>query len=32
VLDADSSLVLRKSTQGMWEELVRSQQQKANTI
>lgn len=32
VLDADSSLVLRKSTQGMWEELVRSQVQKANTI
>lgn len=32
VLDADASLVLRKSTQGMWEELVRSQQQKANTI
>ncbi len=32
VLDADSSLVLRKSTQGMWEELVRTQQQKANTI
>ena len=32
VLDADASLVLRKSTQGMWEELVRTQQQKANTI
>jgi putative transcriptional regulator len=32
VLDADSSLVLRKSTQGMWEELVRGLQQKANTI
>ena len=32
VLDADTSLVLRKSTQGRWEELVRTQQQKANMI
>lgn len=32
VLDADTSLVLRKSTDGMWEELVRRSQQKANTI
>jgi hypothetical protein len=30
VLDADASLVLRKSTIGMWEELVkRSEQQKS---
>lgn len=32
VQDADVSLVLRKSTAGMWEELVRQLQQKANTI
>jgi putative transcriptional regulator len=32
VQDADVSLVLRKSTAGMWEELVRQMQQKANTI
>ena len=32
VQDADVSLVLRKSTAGMWEELVRQWQQKANTI
>jgi len=32
VLDGETSLVLRKSTQGMWEELVRRQQQKANMI
>jgi putative transcriptional regulator len=32
VLDAETSLVLRKSTQGMWEELVKTQQQKANMI
>lgn len=32
VLDADSSLVLRKSTEGMWEELLRHSVQKANTI
>lgn len=32
VLDADASLVLRKSTAGMWEELVKRSQQKANAI
>lgn len=32
VLDADASLVLRKSTEGMWEELVKRSQQKANAI
>jgi putative transcriptional regulator len=32
VQDADASLVLRKSTVGMWEELVRQMLQKANTI
>ena len=32
VQDADVSLVLRKSTVGMWEELVRQLLQKANTI
>lgn len=32
VLDADVSLVLRKSTEGMWEELVRRSEQKANAI
>jgi putative transcriptional regulator len=32
VMDSDSSLVLRRSTQGLWEELVKTQQQKANMI
>lgn len=32
VLDADASLVLRKSTDGMWEELVKRLQQRANAI
>jgi putative transcriptional regulator len=32
VIDAETSIVLRKSTQGMWEELVRGLQLKANTI
>lgn len=32
VLDADASLVLRKSTEGLWEELVKRSQQKANAI
>lgn len=32
VLDADASLVLRKPTEGMWEELVKRSQQRANAI
>jgi putative AlgH/UPF0301 family transcriptional regulator len=32
VLDADSSLVLRKSTEGMWEELLRRSEEQANAI
>jgi putative transcriptional regulator len=32
VLDADTSLVLRKSTTGMWEELVRRIQRNKNAI
>ena len=32
VLDADASLVLRKSTTGMWEELVKRSEQQKNLI
>lgn len=32
VLDADTDLVLRKPTDGLWEELVRRSERKANTI
>jgi putative AlgH/UPF0301 family transcriptional regulator len=32
VLDADTSLVLRKSTTGMWEELVKRSEQQKNLI
>lgn len=32
VLDADSDLVLRKSMEGVWEDLVRRSEQKANSI
>jgi putative transcriptional regulator len=32
VLDADASLVLRKPTQGMWEELVKRSSQRAKEI
>jgi putative transcriptional regulator len=32
VLDADASLVLRKSTEGLWEELVRRSEQNARAI
>jgi len=32
VLDADTDLVLPKSTEGMWEDLVRRSEQKANSI
>lgn len=32
VLDADSSLVLRKPTEGMWEELVKRSQEDARAI
>ena len=32
VLDADASLVLRKSTEGLWEELVKRSQQKPKGI
>ena len=32
VLDADASLVLRKSTTGMWEELVKRSEQQKNMI
>ena len=32
VLDADPDLVLKKPTEGLWEELVRRSERKANTI
>ena len=32
VLESDSDLVMRKSTEGLWEELVTRSQQRANTI
>jgi len=32
VLDAKSDLALRKSTEGMWEELVGRSERKANSI
>ena len=32
VLDADTSLVLRKSTEGLWEELVKRSEQNAKAI
>ena len=32
VLDADAQLVLRKKTEGLWEELVGRSERAANTI
>ncbi len=32
VLEADSELVMRKPTEGLWEELVRRSERKANAI
>jgi putative transcriptional regulator len=32
VLESDSELVMRKSTEGLWEELVKRSQRSANTI
>lgn len=32
VLESDSDLIMRKSTDGLWEELVRRSQHRANTI